>query len=48
MKIKTAKPNNYRKAFEVVTRSKRYWFPYAQLSLRPSRQDPVKRVYALL
>jgi hypothetical protein len=45
MRIKTVTPNNRKKAFEVTTRSKRYWFPYAQLELRPLRQDPVKRVY---
>jgi hypothetical protein len=45
VKIKTVRPNNHRKAFEVTTRGKQYWFPYAQLQLRPSRQNPVKRVY---
>ncbi len=45
MRIKTVRPNNHRKAFEVFTRGKQYWFPYAQLEVRPSRQNPVKRVY---
>jgi hypothetical protein len=45
MKIKTVRPNNLKKAFEVTTSNSQYWFPYAQLDLRPSRQDPVKRVY---
>jgi hypothetical protein len=45
MKIKTVRPNNRKKAFEVTTSGNRYWFPYAQLALRPSRQEPVKRVY---
>jgi hypothetical protein len=45
MKIKAVIPNNHKKAFEVTTSTKQYWFPYAQLEVRPSRQDPVKRVY---
>jgi hypothetical protein len=45
MKIRTVRPNNRKKAFEVTTSNSLYWFPYAQLDLRPSRQDPVKRVY---
>jgi hypothetical protein len=44
MKIRTVIPNNHKKAFQVVTRSKRYWFPYAQLEVQPSRQDPIKTV----
>ncbi len=45
MRIRAVKPNNRKKAFEVVAGAKRYWFPYAQLQLRPSRRDPIKRVY---
>jgi hypothetical protein len=45
MKIKTVRPNNRKKAFEVTTSTKQYCFPYAQLTVRPSCQDPVKRVY---
>jgi hypothetical protein len=45
MRIRAVKPNNHKKAFEVTTSNKQYWFPYAQLEVRPSRQDPVKRVY---
>ena len=45
MRIRAVKPNNHKKAFEVTTYNKQYWFPYAQLELRPSRQDPIKRVY---
>jgi hypothetical protein len=44
MKIRTVHPDNRKKAFEVVTYTKRYSFPYAKLKVRPSRQDPVKRV----
>ena len=45
MRIRAVRPNNHKKAFEVTTYNKQYWFPYAQLELRPSRQDPIKRVY---
>ena len=45
MRIRAVRPNNHKKAFEVTTHNKQYWFPYAQLELRPSRQDPIKRVY---
>jgi hypothetical protein len=45
MKIKTVIPNNHKKAFEVTTSDKQYWLPYSRLETRPSRQDPVTRVY---
>jgi len=45
VKIKTVKHDNRKKAFEVATARKRYWFPYAKLEVRPSRENPVKRVY---
>jgi hypothetical protein len=45
VKIRTVHPDNRKKEFEVVTYAKRYSFPYAKLELRPSRQNPVKRVY---
>ena len=45
MKIRTVHPDNRKKAFEVVTYAKRYSFPYAKLEVRPSRQNPIKRVY---
>ena len=45
MKIKNVVPNNRKKAFEVATGNKLYLFPYAKLDTRPSRQNPVKRVY---
>ncbi len=44
MKIKSVACNNHKKAFEVATRDKRYWFPYARLDVRPSRENPVKSV----
>jgi hypothetical protein len=45
MRIRTVKPNNHKKAFEVAISSKQYWLPYAKLEVRPSRQNPIKRVY---
>lgn len=45
MKIRAVHPDNRKKAFEVVTYAKRYSFPYAKLEVRPSRQNPIKRVY---
>ena len=36
MKIKQVRPNNRRKAFEVVTRRQTYLFPYAKLAVQPS------------
>jgi len=45
MKIKTVRHDNRKKAFEVVTHAKSYSFPYAKLAARPSRQNPIKRVY---
>lgn len=44
MKIKAVKHDNRRKAFEVATARKRYWFPYAKLEVRPSRQNPIRSV----
>ena len=38
MKIRAVRPNNHKKAFEVTTHNEQYWFPYAQLELRPSRK----------
>jgi len=45
MKIKAVACDNRKKAFEVRTARKRYWFPYAKLTIRPSRQAPVRRAY---
>jgi hypothetical protein len=44
MKIKAVDYNNRKKAFEVATRDNRYPFPYAQLDVRPSRENPIKSV----
>ena len=45
MKIKKVAQNNRKKAFEIATYSKGYLFPYAKLEVRPSRENPIKRVY---
>ena len=45
MKIKKVIPNNRKKAFEVTTYRKTFLFPYAKLTVRPSRENPVERVY---
>ena len=45
MKIRNVKHDNRKKAFEVATARKRYGFPYARLEVRPSRENPIRRVY---
>ena len=45
MKIKRVVHNNRKKAFEVTTYSKEYLFPYAKLDVRPSRENPIRRVF---
>jgi hypothetical protein len=45
MKITNVTANNRRRAFEVATRTKHYLFPYARLEIRPSRDNPICRVY---
>ena len=44
MKIKSVRCDNRKKAFEVATYNKRYWFPFAKLRLRPTQANPVKTV----
>jgi len=44
MKIKSVRHDNRKKAFEVATHNKRYWFPFAKLRLRPTPANPVKNV----
>ena len=44
MKIRSVKPNNRKKAFEVATYSKSLSFPYAKAEPRATRDDPVVRV----
>jgi hypothetical protein len=43
MKIRSAKGNNRKKAFEVITYSKSFSFPYAMAEPRPTSDDPVVR-----
>jgi hypothetical protein len=45
VKIRTVTYDSRKKAFEVVTRGKRYSFPYAKLPARHSCRHLVKRVY---
>ncbi len=45
MKIRSVHHDNRKKAFEVITYGGRYLFPYAKLEVRPTRQNPIKRVY---
>lgn len=44
MKIQSVAPNNRKKGFQVRTRRRTLWFPYAKLESPPSRKDPVVRV----
>ena len=44
MKIRSVKLNNRKKAFEVVTYSRRLPFPYAKAEPAPTRDDPVVQV----
>jgi hypothetical protein len=45
MKIKSVLHDNRKKAFEVATHANRYYFPYAKLEVRPSRNNPIRKVY---
>jgi len=44
MKIRSVRPNNRKKAFEVETASKTFQFPYSKSDPRPSVSDPIARV----
>ncbi len=44
MKIRSVKPNNRRKAFEVRTHSRTLSFPYIKAEPRPTASDPVDSV----
>jgi len=45
MKIARVKVNNRRKAFEVTVAGKHLVFPFAQLEMPPSADDPLTKVY---
>ena len=45
MKIERVKANNRRKAFEVTAGKKRLVFPFAQLEVQPTANDPIANVY---
>jgi predicted XRE-type DNA-binding protein len=45
VKILGVKPNNRKKAFEILTEKREYSFPYAKLETRPTPKNRVKEVY---
>ena len=46
MKIRSVKPNNRRKLFEVTTSSgKRLVFPFARLEVQPTPEGPLAKVF---
>lgn len=45
MKIRSVKANNRRKAFEATVAGKRLAFPFAQLEVQPTADDPIANVY---
>ena len=45
MKIRSVKPNNRRKAFEVTAGGRQFTYPYARLELKPTAEDPIARAY---
>jgi predicted XRE-type DNA-binding protein len=45
MKIRSVKPNNRKKAFEIKISNKTLPFPYSRLELQPSTDDPIASVY---
>ncbi len=44
MKIKSVRQDRCKKAFEIVTRGRGYWFPFARLRLWPTPSNPVNSV----
>ena len=45
MKIRSVTHNNRRKAFQVKTRTKTFWYPYAKLDVQPKSDDKIVEVY---
>lgn len=45
MKIKEIKYSNYRKAFEVITKDRSYFFPYAAAEAIPTKENPIQEIY---
>src|SRR5574341_858281 len=45
MKIRTVKPNNRRKAFEIRASTKQLVYPYAKLDPEPTAGDTIARVF---
>lgn len=44
MKIRFARPNNRKKAFEIKTSNRLFQFPYSKAFPRPTAIDPIKKV----
>lgn len=45
MKVRTVKPNNRKRAFEVRIGKRGYLLPYSKTEPQPTRRDPVRRVF---
>ncbi|MBI4012035.1 MAG: helix-turn-helix domain-containing protein [Candidatus Rokubacteria bacterium] len=45
MKIRRAKANNRRKAFEVTAAKRRLLFPFSRLEVQPTSDDPIAKVF---
>ena len=45
MKIRKVRADGRRKSFEIATRSRSWWFPYAKADPPPTAGDPVDRVF---
>ena len=45
MKIRQAKSNSRKKAFEIQTSTRQFEFPYARATPKPTGEDPVVSVY---
>lgn len=45
MKIRSVTHNNRRKAFQVKTSTKTFWFPYAKLDVPPKPDDRIVKIY---
>jgi len=45
MKLRSVKVNNRRKVFEITVAKRQLTFPFAQLEVRPTPDDPIVNVY---
>ena len=44
MRIRTVAFNNRKRGFDVAAGAKSYWYPYAKLNIKPSKEDAVVEV----